>query len=76
MGINVVLKDESIANKPPVLHLRRDGSDVDLLADETLLGWFNSDGEFILACPSEEEVNKLKNDGFSFDEDGQLKVTK
>ena len=73
MAINVLIEGE--ANKR-ILHLVRDGSDVDLKVGDALLGWFNSDGTFILAYPTDEEVNELRELGFDFDAEGQLKVSK
>lgn len=73
MAIDVVIEGE--ANKR-VLRLSRDGNDVDLKVGDILLGWFSSDGTFILAYPSDEEVTELKELGFAFDKDGQLQVSK
>ncbi len=73
MSINVLIEGESTKQ---ILRLSRDGSDIDLKVGDILLGWFSSDGTFILAYPSDEEVTELKELGFAFDKDGQLQVSK
>ena len=74
MAINVLIEGDLSSKQ--ILRLSRDGNDIDLKVGDALLGWFNSDGTFILAYPTDEEVKELKDLGFAFDAEGQLQVSK